>query len=518
MTLEISFSGDGETPPIARAFEVCFLRNAGGSAELTAVVDFPVTGDTAKFLDDSLTTLAAGEIKIIPTLNGGPLFPNLDLSLVGMEWRQNNELAEIRACATRIDRSRSDDDPFIPRHRVLHAKNLKELAELFPAVAMLSDEVAVELEKVEFADGADASIIQPGISDYRFLTEILSYGISHQQSNQRMYPVMTGGTSDATAGRWVITWGDRNAYETLGAVEQRFCDDHNFLFTSAKCISTSDTNFSSIYDRFPSVTRTLERKTFSLSAWEEWIKLDMPVFSKHLGHMAHQIQDRIIFHGERPQWTTHMALLPDNVSLKPPEADFSIAPWSGVGIVTDAPKDGPWIEVEIPGFEEDAKTAKAKLVTTYGGPTGVEGFHFVPGAGTTVYLTFVPIVPESAGSSAHALLLACGNVRVAAAQFPSPSIVLPEAVTWELADQNVEKVGTVNIVSDLVTIVGGANRLNVTGDSEVNVSGKSDVTVTKDLKIFATNGIAEINTGANNLELKGGSTQISMKKSSIDLA
>jgi hypothetical protein len=445
------------------------------------------------------------------------LFPNLELSLVGIEWGNSHQLAEISACATSIDRERSDDEPFIPRHRVLHAKNMKELIELFPSVAMLSDEVGVEFEKIEFADAENATIIQPGVSDYRFVNELLSYAVSHQQGNKRMYPVMTGGSSDETAGRWVITWGDKNAYETLGATDTRQCEDDDFLFTSAKSIDAADVRFNSIYGQFPSVTRTLERKVFVVADWHNWIKQDLPLFSKSVGHMVHEIQDRILFQGESAQWTTHTCLLPDHVSLRSPDADVTLTPWTGIGVVKDAPKEGPWIEVEIPGFEEGANKTKARLVTNYGGPDGLQGFHFVPDVDTQVDIKYLPMVPESPGGSAHALLLVCGNVRSAPAQIASPSIVLPDPLTWDLADQSVQKVGAVSVGSDLKTSVSGESVLNVGKDAKFNAQGVYMANVAGTYQVFCGSPI-EMNSGGQDMNLHGGKTKIILAKGLVNLA
>lgn len=518
MTLQIHFEGEGGTPPVAIAHEVQLTRRTGSSVVLNAVIDFDISGDSSAFLDSALTPLAAGEIVVIPQFRGEPLFPLLELSLVGIEWRnQNNQLAELSACATRVDRERSDDDPFIPRHRVLHAKNMKALIELFPAVAMLSDEVAVEFEKIEFADAEDATIIQPGVSDYRFVNELLSYAVSHQQGNERMYPVMTGGNSDATAGRWVITWGDKNAYEALGATDSRKCEDDEFLFTSAKTIQAMDARFNSVYDQFPSVTRTLERTAFDDSKWQEWIKQDLPLFSSNTGHMVHEIRDRILYQGASLQWTTHTCLLPDQVSLRSPDSDITLTPWTGIGVVKDAPKEGPWIEVEIPGFEEGANKAKARLVTNYGGPDGMQGFHFVPDVDTQVDIKYVPMVPAAPGGSAHALLLVNGNVRSESAQIASPSIVLPDPLTWDLAAQTVQKVGAISVGSDVKTTVSGEFAMDVSKSARFNVQERYLANVGKNYQVFSSFPV-EINAGMQDLHLFGGNTKIVLSKGIVNLA
>jgi len=485
MALELKFTAEGNDTRSEHALEVELVRRVGGAVELRALVELSSTGDIREYLDASLTPLVSSEVGIEPIYKQNPLLPQMKFSLVGMQWRGENQAVEILACGTRIDRSRSDDDPFVPRHRILHAQNMKELLQLFPAVAELTKDVAVEFEKIDFADGKDASIVQPGISDWEFVRGLLNQSVSHQQGAQRMYPVLTGGASDGSAGKWIITWGDRAAYETLGSIDGRLCDDADYKFSLAKALSTQGGQYNSIYDRFPSVERILERPFFDSAAWTDWTKQDLPLFTKKTKNLIHRLSDQIVVTGGDYYWKTIMSLLPDNVSMRIPQSSTTIVPWRGIGIVTKAPKEGPWIEVEVPGFEGDANTAQARLVTNYGGPSGKEGFHFVPDVGTSVSLSYIPIVPKVPGGAAHALLLAHGNVRTEAAQIPSPSLVLPDPMTSELADQQVNKVGAISIGSDLA----------------VAVSSK-----------------AEFNTNANDLNLKGGMTQIVLTKGMINLA
>jgi hypothetical protein len=233
--------------------------------------------------------------------------------------------------------------------------------------------------------------------------------------------------------------------------------------------------------------------------------------------MVHEIQDRILFQGESVQWTTHTCLLPDHVSLRSPDSDVTLTPWSGIGVVKDAPKDGPWIEVEIPGFEADANKAKARLVTNYSGPDGMQGFHFVPDVDTEVNIKYLPMVPDSPGGSAHALLLVCGNVRSAAAQIASPSIVLPDPLTWDLADQSIQKVGAISVGSDVKTGISGDFIMDVAKSVRFNVQERYFKQVRKNYQVFCTYPI-EINSGEQDLQLLGGKTKIVLSKGLVNLA
>ena len=119
--------------------------------------------------------------------------------------------------------------------------------------------------------------------------------------------------------------------------------------------------------------------------------------------------------------------------------------------------------------------------------------------------------------TADALLLVCGNVRTEAAQIASPSIVLPDPLTWDLSDQNVQKIGDVSIGSDLKTSVSGETVLNVAKDGKFNVQGMYLANVTGNYKVFVGSPV-EINSSANDLNLYGGATKVILAKGLVNLA
>ena len=139
-------------------------------------------------------------------------------------------------------------------------------------------------------------------------------------------------------------------------------------------------------------------------------------------------------------------------------------------------KKGPWLEVELPGFEDGYKTLQAKLSTPYSGADGTKGLHLVPDPDTRVLVSTHGLIPGASGMEATATVIA--NVRDEEVKLESPALILEDPATTRLSELIVEEVGevtvkkmdTVEVKSDLSVVVKGATTID-SGMKDFTISG-----------------------------------------------
>lgn len=332
-------------------------------------------------------------------------------------------------------------DPFLPRRRVHKVKNMKELLDRLNHVAQPLGALLTELERIEFPDGENASIVQDGVSDWLFVFHIFDQCQWLSSPDARWLPLTLVGGADVakgTLGRWVATPGLKSAYEQWGTVAERTIryDD------SSERDGQADLQFGRLpyTDRVPEfpggdipcvIDRRPER-TFDAGRWKTWRTMDLPRFAEN-GAMVWRIEDRLFAGATSLGWESRTYTVPAEARIVGPERPGRLRPWTGLGRVEKTSPEGPWVTVRLPGFEDNEDLVNVRIGTPYSGSNGQRGLHMVPEEGTEVLLAWSGRFDQS--------IVLVGNARSEAAEHPSPSTYLEAEHTAQYSDIHVVKVG-----------------------------------------------------------------------------
>ncbi len=418
-----------------------------------------------------------------------------------------------------------DPDPFTPRWRVHHdARNLLKLAQKLKHVAVVPTWVQRSLEKIEFAPGDFTSVVQDGLSDWEFLLHILhQYGVLGADAALKP-PVLTGSVEEAP-GQWLVTWGSKAAYEKLNDISNREIDftesdetkpEHgyeSFLFGLEPFSQGRDASRCGLV----AVSGHLRRKRkFSTAVWSEWTGRDLPLFTKEKQRFVYRVTDRLCFAQgaaststeARISWSTRMEVLPEGGVVAGPRADLNFRPWFRIGTVAEVTPNGPWIKVQLEGFEADYDCVQARLQSPYVGTDGKKGLHFVPEPETKVCLSW--------SGRVHEPVLVVGNVREEESEHPAPSVWIESLMTEQFADILVKEVGEATVESPLVLSVQKETTVTATGALKILGEDTFDMESAKAFKLTGKDSTQVTSTGDLSLGSDGGVTVSAGGDASID--
>ncbi len=341
-------------------------------------------------------------------------------------------------------------DPFLPRRRVHKVKNMWELMDRFKQIAEPIQRVRAKLLTLEFPDKDKASIIQDGISDWLFFGNILDQcRFLAPQANWLPLTLVGGADQDAgTAGKWIVTPGLKAPYvewNELGRRKISFDDadgKERLQFSHIEGFSRVPAFPSAMFPAF-GVGRPW--REFQLERWRQWSNLDLPRFTAR-GDMIWCIQDRISRSLQNKiGWETFVFAAPPETQVVGPLQSCRLYPWIGSGKVKQTSKKGPWIQVQLKGFEDGSDLADVRLCSPFSGTDGKRGLHFVPEQGTDVQVCW-------SGRFDSSVVLG-GNTRVDPTDFDSPSVFLEATHTAQYQDVRLRRIGEVVVDSNLAMAV-----------------------------------------------------------------
>lgn len=323
-------------------------------------------------------------------------------------------------------------DPFVPRRRVLHAKNLYDLVSQFDHITNIPDSIQFQLKEVVFPDEDYAVLIQDNVSDWEYLNGLL-YRFS--SLNQWVNPMLLSGMVDEDHPLWSVAWGAQQVYVDKGEVEGRTVelDGRGRLYFSFDKLTNfgigPDTDGSSV----PVTHFIYPQRSFSTDGWKEWGEKNMPVFTKdgEQNRMVYSVRDKIELSGgtDLLNWETKLSYLPSPVTIRPKRVDSALKPWIGMGEVVENDTKDYWLKIRLPGFqdnEEKDNHVNVRLTTPYSGEEGNAGLHLVPEKGTMVAVAW-------SGSWSDSVVL-LSNVRMAETGIEHPSLQLEKPMTWQMKD------------------------------------------------------------------------------------
>jgi hypothetical protein len=394
--------------------------------------------------------------------------------------------AEVRAAANPIRAAHSLDivangtqpdprpDPFVPRRRVHKVTNLDELISRFEHVATPVSALQTDLARVTLPDGGHASIIQDGVSDWVFLHHIFDEARWLTRNEANWVPLtLVGGVSQATEGRWVITPGLKKAYEAWNSIPKRTVS----YAEGDTEDGVGETTFGQLLrgervtafptGEYPCVVDHHPQRLLDAGRWKTWRTQDLPCFNAD-GGMIYRIEDRLSISQGALSCDSRAYALPPEARIAGPEAPGRLRPWTGLGVVQETSRDGPWLKVQLPGFEANNDVVDVRLGTPYSGKNGQRGLHMVPETGTEVLLNWT-------GRFDNSVILA-GNARSQAAEYPSPSTYLEAEHKAQYADIHVVKVGDTTIDSKLAVKVKQQTDLTSARPLQVKANG-ADLTL-----------------------------------------
>ncbi len=459
-----------------KSIEVQIERNLGSTVQCTVFVErngLELNQNIAKIAN----AIESGDVEASLQTESGSILPEgVRAVLVGGDWNRGRRARiGLKLCCTSFDRAREKDDPLIPRFRVHKGANLKEILEGLPTVAKLTKNVATEVEKVEFEDQDHACVIQDGLSDVDVFKCLLEGLVALHTGPAYAMPVLTGGMSVAeqTAGRWAVVWGGKGAYDG-DYVESHLLDDEEFEISKIGSTEHCSANFAIPHGHHASVFRRRPDREFEQAKWVDEVHTDLPLFNKSGKHCVNRIIDVLQVRGRNLRWTTRFSTIPDRLSITPRIARRPLGPWAGSGKIIKSSKKGPWLEIELPGFEEGYKTLHAKLSTPYSGSDGKKGLHLVPDVGTRVLVSTHGLIPGASGVEATATVVA--NVRDEEVEFDSPGLELDKPATVRVSDVSYEEVGKVTVKKIGEVAVNSALTTKVSGALSID-SGMQSLTI-----------------------------------------
>jgi hypothetical protein len=400
------------------------------------------------------------------------------------------DILVLHGSATAVERANPDKDPLVPRYRVIPANKLVDVIDGLDRAAVLSPVVRSFVDGYEFADGPNGSVLQAGISDWALLHELLEVVYRSQTGASRSRPVLTGSLDPARAGRWVMTFSAAAAFSKRDR-QARQIDATGFRWESLEPASLP-VDHEAPYGAGFRATR-VRRRSFTArdhAQWQRELAREMPLFDGD-DRFITRVVDTLRNDGNQVRWSTSIvheseaaAAAQRQAPVGGPDTRFT------VGSVVAASTKGPWIEVELTGFEDGANRVQARVATPYSGTGGGRGLHLVPEQGTTVLVLGVRPHPVG-GKQLRSLAVAVCNLRDAAVALESPSLALDSKFRLALAAVDVPELGKIKI------------------DPAVEVEVASTTTV--------KSGATTIDTGAQDLVFKGGNVSDSMAKGIISL-
>jgi hypothetical protein len=344
-----------------------------------------------------------------------------------------------------------------------------ELIDRFGNVARPVKPLRAELQKITFPDGDRSSIIQDGVSDWRFLFHIFDqceYLLGRPASWLPL--TLTGGVDEQarTDRRWLIMPGLRAAYEEWGDVEAR-----KIRFTESD--GSGQIEFQGVDSgirtpefpdgMYPAVIYRRPKRTFESDAWKTWRTQDMPRFSDS-GAMIWRVDDHLYQIGrETIGWETKLFAVPQETRVVGPLGPSRLRPWVGLGKVEEYSSKGPWLRAKLPGFLDGEDITWFRLKAPFSGKDGRKGLHFVPEKGTEIELAW-------SGRFDNSVLLG-GNARSDEATFDSPSIYLERLYTGQFEDIHVKKIGQTVVDSDLKVAIKQQTRVDSTSQLKIHADG-----------------------------------------------
>jgi len=470
MSLEVTIGG-GLTLP---ASEVFLTRTLGEPVRWRYVVAAPPESVGHNEPGRLRKALLEGPCAISPRWTGNgatKLGPDATIVAVRRTRVGAMEYLEIDGEATTV----ATPNPFVPRRRVHRVKNLRELFDRFSHVAQPVNALRSALERVKLPDAEHTSIVQDGVSDWQFVFRLFDQcGLVATGSPTWLPLVLVGSVDEAqgTQGRWIITPGTRRAYDEWRAVSDRTIKfeagperdgDQRFDFGM---VTTQSAVPQFPVAQYPSAIEWRPRRAFDPGRWKTWRSMDLPRFTDPEGGLVWKIEDRM--------YTSRDAglVFESSVHATPPAAVFSgpaaadpHRPWTGLGVVEESTRTGPWIKVKLGGFEGGADIVEARLGTLYSGMNGKRGFHLPPEAKTEVLLSWTGRFDQS---------IVCGeNVRSEQAEIKALSFYLEskyQVRTAEVEAKTEGKLGltvdrNLDVVIQQKTSVQSARQLEIKADS-----------------------------------------------------
>jgi hypothetical protein len=435
--------------------------------------------------------LDGGPLQAKPLLGDSPL--GEPSTVVGMRWeRGRSDMLVVDTIATTLAAAPSpapDPDPFTPRWRVhTGVQNLLKLAQKLAHVATLPNWVKSQLEKVKFTPDDFTSVIQDGLSDWAFLGHILDqYGMLGAEA--AMKPLVLVGSVEEAPGKWLVTYGSKAAWDSMGETSNRKIKPEDGALESIL--------FGERHGVVPVATRLWRHRPFTSDAWTAWSGKDLPVFAGSNSTFVHRLVDRL-WHkdakGEKIEWSTELSPLPEGAVVAGPEPPVQLRPWLRIGEVSEVQATGPYIKAKLEGFESGSETVQARLQTPYGGTNGKRGLHLVPESGTKVLLSWT--------GRFHEPVLVVGNVRAEATEFNHPSLWLEALATNQYADLTVKQIGKTTVESDLQMEFQKATTMTSTGALKLTGKDTTDLESEKAFKLTAKDATTLESTKAFKIDAK----------------
>jgi hypothetical protein len=390
-------------------------------------------------------------------------------TVVGALWRRGDvDVLDIQALGTKVA---PDPNPFLPRRRVHRARTMRALLDKFQHVCHASTGVLTELGRITFPDDGHASIVQDGLSDWEFVGHVLDQCNLLRPGAPWLPLTLMGGVSpqSSTSGKWVVTPGCRQAYESWSDVDRRklhFRDDQG----SDGCgriefgsISSKGRSPSFPHGIIPAPIYWRQDRKFDDGAWQRWSTIDLPRFTSD-GVMIWKIVDRLYNFGQSTiEWESRLWTMPPDAIVPSPIPSVHLRPWIGLGKITGRSPKGYWLQTELPGFESGENAADVRLTTPYSGRDGRKGVHLVPENGTEVEVRW--------SGRFDASLLFGGNIRSGDANFDSPSLYVEDLFTAQYANVRVPKIGLVAVESSLGMDVKEATKITSSQQLDVKADG-----------------------------------------------
>jgi hypothetical protein len=460
MSLEIDFLVGGSVTLGGIPARECVLHRTLGKPVRWEIV--AVTPHDRPQLRQFAEALEAGPVAVRPAWrHAGETILGQPAVITEAAWLPGAaDSLRLAAQGTDFDSSEvgAQPAPLVPRHRVHHVDNLLRLVRRLSHVARVTNAVAQRLERIRFPEGERTSLIQDGVSDWDFLHEVLRQYAALETEAPLRTLLCTGSVDERarSAGHWLVTWGDEEAYRAFPDVEGRdiawrLDDGREQVSFGEPRTPESDAGPAL---RGAVVSRTRVDRPFDAGSWESWRTRDLPLFTPGERFVC-SISDR--FYRTN---TAHLLGWSSCIRTRPASAPSvgianrpRVRPWLGLGKVVEAPPAGPWVIARLPAFEgkEGADLVHARLLTPSAGSRGDSGLHLVPKENTHVLLAWSGWFRDP--------VIVLGNVRKGAARFPAPSLELDEMARLFLQALEFEHVGRTHIASDLSIAVDGEAEL-----------------------------------------------------------
>jgi hypothetical protein len=461
-------------PPLPAA-EVSLIRTLAEPVRWRFVVDVSAESWTGLQAERLRKALLTDRCRIVARFRGGPPI-GPEATVVGARRvpRESVDYVEIEAEATMV----GSPDPFLPRRRVHRVKNLSELFDRFEHVARPVKPLRAKLQAITFPDKEHTSIVQDGISDWAFLFHVFDQARFLAGAPTWLPLALVGSVDESagTAGTWIVTPGNFDAYAEWNAVAGRTIRFENGRDRDGE----PKHEYGSVQARgrdpgYPAATYPVAiewrpRRKFDAGKWDAWRTADLPRFTTEQGFVV-RIEDTLAVKGDEDVWwESRVFAAPPATQMIGPELPTRLQPWLGLGTVDETSASGPWIKVKLPGFEKGDDIIDVRIGTPYSGKNGKRGMHWVPEKGTELMVAWTGRFDQS--------IVSTENVRSAAAEYVSPSTYLELEHIAHYADVHVKKVGDVTVESNLKmavkqqTQVDSSQQLRVKADgADLKMSG-----------------------------------------------